>query len=125
NNTSFLDPAPFAVYTKDIDFELHLMVEDPIRYVKPFADVGFRRFLGHVEMMPDQAAFVAVTQQYGEVGLVLDAHTPMNAITVPFEDLDSLLIMSVKAGFSGQSFLSDSLHKVSSLAKKHPFLLIE
>ncbi len=124
-NFTFRDPHPFTSYTKDTLFELHLMVEDPLQYVKPFAEAGFRRFLGHVEMMPDQTEFVAVTESLGEVGLVLDADTPLSAITVPFENLDSVLVMSVKAGFSGQVFLENSLHKIASLAKQHPMLTIE
>jgi ribulose-phosphate 3-epimerase len=125
DNHSFSDPEPFRQYATEIDFELHLMVEDPLQYVKPFAEAGFKRFLGHIEMMPNQSEFVAVAQQYGDVGLVLDAATSLDAVVVSYEDLDSLLVMTVKAGFSGQHFLPESLKKVRSLAKKHPFLMLE
>lgn len=125
DNHSFMDPEPFKKFSQDIDFELHLMVDDPLQYVKPFAEAGFTRFLGHVEMMPNQTDFVAVAQQYGEVGLVLDAHTSLDTVVVPYDDVDSVLIMTVKAGFSGQHFLTDSLKKVRTLAKKHPLLMIE
>lgn len=117
-NTTFLDPSPFAKYSKDFLLELHMMVEDPIKYLKPFSDAGFARFVGHVEKMPDQEEFVAAAQLLGEVGLGIDAETPIEAIKASFEDLDSILVMTVKAGFSGQSFLEKNLEKVKQLAAR-------
>ncbi|HVF69012.1 MAG TPA: hypothetical protein VNA13_00445, partial [Xanthomonadales bacterium] len=52
-NTTFSDPAPFAKYSKDFIFEVHLMVDDPIKYLKPFAEAGFQRFIGQIEKMKD------------------------------------------------------------------------
>ena len=118
NNTTFLDPKPFAAYTKDTIFEVHLMVEDPIRYVKPWADAGFQRFIGQVEKMPDQVAFVAEAQLLGEVGLALDKQTPVSALHVPLNDLDMLLLMSVQAGFSGQEFSEDALQKIVQIRQQ-------
>jgi ribulose-phosphate 3-epimerase len=117
-NTTFLDPAPFAKYAQDFIFEAHMMLEDPINYLKPFADAGFQRFIGHVEKMPDQVAFVAAGELLGEVGLGIDADTPLDAIKVSLEDLDTILIMTVKAGFSGQQFMEQNLDKVKQLVKK-------
>lgn len=114
-NTTFADPKPFAKYTHNIFFELHMMVDDPITYLKPWADVGFRRFIGHVEKMPDQVAFVAAGELLGEVGLAIDARTSIDAVNVALDDLDCLLVMAVQAGFSGQQFLSDNLEKVKTL----------
>lgn len=117
-NTTFLDPAPFKKYSRDFLLELHMMVDDPIKYVKPFADAGFGRFIGHVEMMPDQTAFVAHAQLWGEAGLGIDAQTPIEAIKINIEDLDSLLVMTVKTGYSAQGFLEENLEKVRQLVKK-------
>ncbi len=117
-NISFLDPAPFKKYSKDFLLELHMMVDDPIKYLKPFADAGFSRFIGQVEKMPDQVAFVATAQLYGEAGLGIDAETPVEAIKVPLTDLDSVLVMTVKAGFSGQEFIEKNLDKVKQLVSK-------
>ncbi len=117
-NTTFLDPAPFKKYTNDIFFELHMMVEEPIRYLKPWAAVGFRRFLGHIEHMTDQVEFVAQTQLLGEVGLAIDGPTSLEKVRVPYEDLDAFLVMTIKAGFSGQVFQQDLLEKVKKLRAK-------
>lgn len=114
-NITFLDPSLFAKYTKDMLFEVHLMVDEPIQYLKPFADAGFKRFIGHVERMSDQAEFIAEGQILGEVGLALDGPTPIDAIRVPFGDLDFITVMTIKAGASGQEFNSEYLKKAETL----------
>ena len=125
NNTTFLDPKPFEKYTGEMLFELHMMVDNPLQYVKPFADAGFRRFIGHVEKMPDQVAFVAEAEQYGEVGLAVDGPTPIEAVKVNYEDLDVLLVMTITAGFSGQAFDPKHLEKIKAAQKKAEYLNIE
>ena len=102
------------------------MVEDPEKYVESFALNGFKKFIGHVEKMPDIASFVAKAEQYGQVGLALDTPTPVTALTdVSFEDLDFLFVMTVKAGHSNQEFMPEMLEKVRSLRSQTPFLPIE
>lgn len=138
-NTTFADPEPFKKFTKELPsglrgqmvgekglvFEVHLMVEDPIKYLKAWADAGFHRFIGHIEKMPDQEEFVAQAQLLGEVGLALDKQTPLDAIKVNLEDLDALLVMDIQAGFSGQKFEEKLLDKVKEARAKHEYLSIE
>lgn len=114
-NTTFLDPKPFQKYTNEIFFELHMMVESPIQYLKSFAGAGFKRFIGHVEMMPDQDEFVAQAQLLGEVGLAIDGPTDLSKVKVPYGDLDCILLMTIKAGESGQTFNPEYLKKVETL----------
>lgn len=112
-NTTFLDPSPFKKYSNDIFLELHMMVEEPIHYLKPWAEVGFKRFLGHIEKMSNQAEFVAQGQRLGEVGLAVDGPTSLNAIKVPYQDLDAILIYtSGQVGFSGPPFHPERLGKI-------------
>jgi ribulose-phosphate 3-epimerase len=94
------------------------MVEEPSIYLKPWADAGFQRFIGQVEKMSDQSAFVADAQMLGEVALAIDKQTPIDAITVPFQDLDSLLVMTIQAGFSGQQFEESLVEKIKQLRVK-------
>lgn len=117
-NTSFLNPEPFKAYTDSLFLEVHLMVEEPEQYIEPFAKAGFRRFIGHIEKMSDQAAFVARGELWGDVGLALDAETPLERIQIPFTDLDFLTIMTVKAGFSGQPFQKEPLEKCKKVREK-------
>src|ERR1035437_2855123 len=119
NNLTFLDPTPFAKYKDQFLLEVHLMVEEPINYLKPFADAGFKRFLGHVEKMRDQAEFVAEGQILGEVGLVLDGPTDLSAITVSYDDLDCVLFyVSDRVGFSGPPMMPERLEKVKAFRAK-------
>lgn len=117
-NTTFLDPKPFEKYSKDIILEAHFMVEEPIKYLKSFAEAGFRRFIGQVEKMSDQAEFVAEGELLGEVGLGIDLSTDVNAIKVSLSDLDTVLVMAVQAGFSGQEFQEDAMAKIGELRER-------
>jgi ribulose-phosphate 3-epimerase len=118
--STFIDPKPFAKYTNDFLFEVHLMVEEPINYLDSFAAAGFKRFLGHVEKMSSQEDFVAKAELLGEVGLALDVNTPLESLKTDYEDLDSILIMSVKAGLSGQVFIPEVLQKATKIRDIFP-----
>ena len=111
-DTTFLDPVPFVRYSQKLFLELHMMVENPIQYLELYAKAGFRRFIGHIEQMPDHTEFVAKAKEFGEVGLAIDGPTPLENIEVPFSDLDSILIMTIKAGMSGQEFNPEYLKKI-------------
>lgn len=138
-NTTFVTPEPFKELTKAFSsglrgqmvgekglvFEVHLMVEDPIRYLEPWAAAGFHRFIGQIEKMPDQEEFVAQAQLHGEVALAIDKQTPLDAIKVNLEDLDALLVMTIQAGFSGQKFEEQLLEKVKQARSKNEYLPIE
>jgi ribulose-phosphate 3-epimerase len=118
SNITFLDPKPFSKYTNDFLFEAHLMVEEPISYLDSFAAAGFRRFLGQVEKMSSQEDFVAKGEFLGEVGLALDGNTPLESLKADYQDLDCVLIMSIKAGFSAQEFMPETLDKVKKIREK-------
>lgn len=121
---TFMDPAPFKKYTNNIEFELHMMVDEPINYLKSFSEAGFRRFIGQIEKMSDQAEFVAKAQLLGEVGLAIDEPTSPDEIKIPFEDLDLIFFMCVKAGKSGQKLNEENLRKIEQI-KNSVFIPIE
>lgn len=112
---SFLDFSQFNKYKNDFFMEAHLMVDDPSQYIKVLANAGFKRFLGHIEKMGDLEEFIAKGQIFGEVGLALDIDTSVESISINFEDIDTILLMSVKAGKSGQEFLPVVLEKIKNL----------
>lgn len=120
SNTTFMDPKPFAAFSKELILEAHLMVENPIQYVKPFADAGFKRFYGHVEKMPNMEEFIAEAQLYGEAGLALDGPTDVSVLDkVNLDDLDCLLIYTCQqVGFAGPPFQEEKLQKVKALHQK-------
>jgi ribulose-phosphate 3-epimerase len=116
--TSLMDFNSFIKYKDDFYLEAHLMTENPTQYIRQLAAVGFKRFLGHVEKMQDIDEFIAEGQIFGEVGLALDLDTSVSSITVPFDDVDSILLMAVKAGKSGQMFSQGTLLKIQELRKR-------
>lgn len=124
-NTTFLDPAPFKKYSNELFLEIHMMVEEPIQYLKPFADAGFKRFLGHIEKMSDQVEFVAQGQLLGEVVLAIDGKTSLDAVKIPYDDVDGFLIMTINAGYSGQVFVPEYLKKVEILRTASNDIMIE
>ena len=138
-NKTFSDPEPFKKYTQELHsglrgqevgdagllFEVHLMVDNPISYLKPFADAGFHRFIGQIEKMPDQEEFVAQAQLLGEVALALDKQSPIDALKVSLEHLDALLIMTIQAGYSGQQFEEALVQKVKAIRQKNEYIPIE
>lgn len=125
-NTTLQDPEAFLPFADNFFLELHMMVAEPVRYLDRWAKAGFRRFLGHVERMSDQAAFVAKAEQLGEVGLALDGPTPVTKIEVSLADLDCLMIYtSDKVGFSGPPFLEKRLAKIRNIREQNDTLPIE
>lgn len=115
---SFKDSTAFKKYQNDFYMEAHLMVNDPLKLLKPFADAGFKRFLGHIEKMKDLEEFIAQGQILGEVGLALDIDTKIESVNVPYDDLDFILLLGVKAGESGQEFMPQVLEKVKKIREK-------
>ena len=122
-NTTFLDPKPFEKFSKDLLLEVHMMVDNPLQYLKPFADAGFKRFIGHIEKMPDISEFVAEGQILGEVGLAVDGPTDVSMLdSVDLEDLDAILIYTCeKVGFAGPPFMPERLEKVKKVREKIEF----
>lgn len=113
--STFLDPNPFSKYSQELFLEVHMMVENPLQYLESFAKAGFKRFIGQIEKMPDQAEFVAKAEALGEVGIAIDGPTELSEIKVPYGDLDCILIMSIKAGESGQIFNPEYLKKIKTI----------
>lgn len=131
-NTTFLDIEPFQKYSKDLPageaglfLEAHLMVENPLQYLESLANAGFRRFLGHVEKMSNLEEFVARGELLGEVGLAIDNQTDIEKVNIPYQDLDCLLLMGVKAGYSGQEFIPNILERIRKIREKNETILIE
>ena len=124
-DTTFLDPIPFSKYAQDLFLEVHMMVENPIQYLESFAKAGFKRFIGHIEKMPSQAEFVAKAKLLGEVGLAIDGQTSLSEVKIPYDDLDCILVMTIKAGQSEQEFNPEYLKKVDAIKKVQEFLPIE
>lgn len=120
---TFLNPSPFLKY-KDLFLEAHLQVHEPINYLDNLSKSGFKKFIGNIEHMNSQEEFVAQAELLGEVSLGLNLKTPIPDIKIPFEDIDSILLLCVSSNESGLGFDSSSLEKIKELRSK-TFIPIE
>ncbi len=87
---------------KTLLWDMHLMVKNPINWIKKCIFVGASRIIGQVEMMEDRDKFIKEVKDAGmEAGLAFDINTPVNNIP---EETDIVLLLGRKAGFEKQSF---------------------
>lgn len=104
-------------------FDVHLMIKEPIRYIKEFAGLGADIITVHVEACEDVAATLELIRECGvKVGITLNPATPVSAIEPYLSLVDMVLVMSVNPGFGGQKFIETSLNKlteVKSLREKY------
>lgn len=99
-----------------LPLDIHLMVDDPGRWVEPFAKAGARVLTVHAEADRHLQRTLAAIRQAGCLaGLALNPATPEAAVEYVWEDVDLVLVMSVNPGFSGQAFLPAALRKIERL----------
>lgn len=94
-------------------FDVHLMIQEPIRYIKEFVESGADMITVHVEACSDVKATLDKIREYGvKVGITLNPGTDVSAIVPYIPMVDMILVMSVNPGFGGQKFIESSLDKV-------------
>lgn len=98
--------------------DVHLMVQEPIRYIQEFADAGADLITIHIEAAQDPEASIKAVEATGKkVGITLKPGTEVDLIKPYLDRVDLVLVMSVEPGFGGQKFIESSLDKVQSLVK--------
>jgi ribulose-phosphate 3-epimerase len=102
------------IATRPLD--VHLMIDEPDRYIDDFAAAGASMISVHVEVLPHLHRTIAYIKTLGvKAGAVINPSTPIAALEDIARDLDFVLVMSVNPGFGGQSFIPHSLDKVRRL----------
>lgn len=100
----------------DFFFDVHLMIQEPIRYIEAFKKAGADSLTIHVEACENvEETIKAVKAQGMQCGITLNPETPIEQIFPYLEQVDLVLIMSVHPGFGGQKFIPDTLEKVKRL----------
>lgn len=100
--------------SKTID--VHLMIVDPDRYIKTFADLGSNNLTVHFEACTHLHRTVQAIKNEGmKAGVALNPHTNINGLEDIITDLDLVCLMSVNPGFGGQSFIENTYHKIEAL----------
>lgn len=106
-----------------LTFDVHLMIEEPARYVKDFADAGADIITVHYEADRHLDRTVNYIKSLGvKAGVALNPATPVETIKHLIKDLDMVLIMSVNPGFGGQKYIpycGEKVAEVKALADKY------
>jgi len=110
--------------------DVHLMIIDPDRYIKTFAELGSNIVTVHYEACTHlHRTLQAIKAEGMKAGVALNPHTNVNVLEDTINDIDLVLIMSVNPGFGGQSFIENTYNKIIQLkeliTKKGATTLIE
>ena len=110
---------------KHLSFEAHLMVANPEKYIKPLADAGFKRIIAHVECTDPRLFLEQATYEHVEVGIAIDGPSELELVEPFLDQVDTVLVMTIEAGFSGQEFMQDTVEKIRRIHENLPDLPIE
>ncbi|MBR3463728.1 MAG: ribulose-phosphate 3-epimerase [Clostridiales bacterium] len=102
----------------DMFFDVHLMLTNPEKFIKPFADAGASMITFHIECTKDPEGLIKLIRSYGlKVGISIHPHTPIEEV-LPFADkVDLILVMTVVPGFGGSSYLNGSDERIAAVRK--------
>lgn len=100
----------------DLELDVHLMIQDPEKWVKTYIDAGADTVIFHVEAARDHVKLAREIRALGaKAGFSVKPGTPIEPYLGDLREFDEVLIMSVEPGFGGQSFMPDQLNKVRTL----------
>jgi ribulose-phosphate 3-epimerase len=118
-NISFGFPVLEAIRKhSDKVMDVHLMIQNPDKYILDFKKSGADILTVHYEACPHLHRTIGAIKEAGmKAGVALNPHTPVHLLEEVIQDLDLVLIMSVNPGFGGQKFIQASIAKVEKLAK--------
>jgi len=99
-------------------FDVHLMVQEPIRYIDEFKRVGADLITIHAEACEDIEATIAKIRENGcKVGISISPDTPVSVLEPWVKKVDMILLMSVHPGFGGQKFIPETMEKIRAARK--------
>ena len=101
-----------------LPLDVHLMIEQPERWIDAYAKAGADILHVHPEVCPHLHRVVQQIRHAGkQAAVVLNPATPLNVLDYVLEDLSMVLVMSVNPGFGGQSFIPSALGKIAALRR--------
>ncbi len=103
----------------DMTLDVHLMITDPLKYVKNFADSGADIITFHMESRSDAKETVRAIRSCGvRVAAAIKPGTPAEEVYALLPELDMVLVMTVEPGFGGQSFIESTVEKIAALRRR-------
>jgi len=109
-------PSTVAAVRKacDLPLHVHLMITDPAKYASAFVDAGADRISFHPEVVDDVGATIGLIKGLGAgVGLAVHPDRGLEPVAEHLDELDVVLMMTVRPGFGGQEFLDEVIPKIS------------
>ncbi len=104
--------------TTRLPLDVHLMIDNPGKFIKPFARAGADMITFHLEVIPEPGDILKAIKGYGvKVGLALNPSTPLLKLAPVLKGLDMVLLMTVNPGFGGQAFMPEVIPKIKELRK--------
>jgi ribulose-phosphate 3-epimerase len=99
-----------------VPLDVHLMIEEPDRYIEAFILAGAAMISVHVEILPHLHRTIQLIKQLGaRAGVAINPATPVGALEEIAADVDHVLVMSVNPGFGGQTFIPRSESKIQAV----------
>jgi ribulose-phosphate 3-epimerase len=99
----------------DLPLHVHLMISDPARYARRFVEAGADRISFHPEVVPDPGEVIALIRASGAgAGLAVHPDQDLEAARHNLDELDVVLMMTVRPGFGGQGFLPEVVPKIAA-----------
>ncbi|MDP1572476.1 MAG: ribulose-phosphate 3-epimerase [Vicinamibacterales bacterium] len=99
-----------------VPLDVHLMIDNPDRFLEAFIDAGAAMLSVHVEVLPHLHRTIQAIKGLGaQAGVVLNPSTPVSALEEVAADVDFVLVMSVNPGFGGQRFIPRSVAKIRAV----------
>lgn len=109
----------------NLTLDVHLMIENPEKYIEPFAKAGADILTFHYEATNNVNILIKKIKSLGvKAGMSIKPKTPADVVFPYLNDLDLLLVMTVEPGFGGQKFMRDCAEKISEIKQKAPKDLI-
>lgn len=111
----------------DMPLDVHLMIENPEKYIEAFAKAGADIITFHYEAVSDVKAIIKKIKSFGlKAGMSIKPKTPADVVFPYLNDLDMVLVMTVEPGFGGQKFMQDCAEKIPAIkAKAQDNLIIQ
>lgn len=100
----------------NLDFDVHLMVDNPIKFIPWYAEAGADILTFHIEAIDNPIEAINLIKKYNKkVGISIKPNTSVEAILPYIDMIDLILVMSVEPGFGGQKFMNIAINKISQL----------
>lgn len=105
--------------------DIHLMVNDPIKYINSFNNMNIEYIIFHVEIDKDINNLINTVHGMGyKCGLAINPNTNIDALEQYINNIDLILVMSVMPGYGGQLFINSIYNKLESLRNKYKNITI-